>query len=175
MPIADENSNSVIAEVISPIVEAAHETNVAVVLVHHHRKGGGSGGEEIRGGSGLFGAVDEYLSLTRLDGNNDDDEDEDYGPMLMSLRPSGRLSLPGRIYFTCTLADAWVGETPKEIPAEKRIIGALREADEPLTRKQIQETTGVAESTVKAVLKKLVEAGKVKASGGKTPRYDLAG
>jgi predicted ATP-dependent serine protease len=69
--IHDENDNAEIIRLVSPFVDLAHETDAAVVLVHHERKSGGADGHGIRGGSALFGLVDQSLSLERRPGGGE--------------------------------------------------------------------------------------------------------
>lgn len=93
--------------------------------------------------------------------------------MHMSIRPSGRLSRPHQLYFVCSLTDAWLGEAG-EMRACDKILGVLREADKPLTRKDIEDAAGVPESTVKLHLRELVKAGKVEKLGSnKNTTYKL--
>ena len=54
---------------VSPLLDLAHEGNVAVVLIHHERKSGGEAGRGIRGASSLFASADQILSLDRRNGN----------------------------------------------------------------------------------------------------------
>ena len=50
---------------MSPLLDLAHETGVALILVHHERKSGGEAGRGIRGASSLFAAADQILLLDR--------------------------------------------------------------------------------------------------------------
>ena len=66
--IKDENDNAEVMKLVSPFIDLAHELNVTVVLIHHETKAGGDGGRSIRGGSALFGAVDQALFLEKRPG-----------------------------------------------------------------------------------------------------------
>jgi hypothetical protein len=154
VPLRDENANAEIAEVLAPIVNAAHESSVTLILVHHFRKRGGSGGEEIRGGSALFGAVDEYWALGGSERENDG------GPLRLCLEPSGRLAPPVRLSFAMTLSDAWL-EEPGERRAADTIAAVLDAAQEPLTRAQIAAAAGVPDGTAKRILAAFVKQGTV--------------
>jgi len=69
--VADENSNAEVIREVSPILELARRTNATIVLVHHERKSGGDDGRGIRGGSALFGLVDQALLLDRRHGGDE--------------------------------------------------------------------------------------------------------
>jgi hypothetical protein len=69
--VADENSNSEVVREVSQILELARRTNAVVLLVHHERKSGGEEGRGIRGGSALFGLVDQALLLERRRGGDE--------------------------------------------------------------------------------------------------------
>ena len=69
--VADENSNSEVVREVSQILELARRTNAVVLLVHHERKSGGEEGRGIRGGSALFGLVDQALLLERRHGGDE--------------------------------------------------------------------------------------------------------
>ena len=47
--VGDENSNADIVRQLSPLLDLARESGVAIVLVHHERKSGGEEGRGIRG------------------------------------------------------------------------------------------------------------------------------
>ena len=66
--VMDENNNMEVIREVSPLLEMARETDAAVLLVHHERKSGGDDGRSIRGGSALFGLVDQAIFLERRPG-----------------------------------------------------------------------------------------------------------
>jgi DnaB-like helicase N terminal domain/AAA domain len=66
--VQDENNNMEVIREISPLLDIARETNAAVLPVHHERKSGGEDGRSIRGGSALFGLVDQAIFLERRPG-----------------------------------------------------------------------------------------------------------
>lgn len=186
LPIRDENDNAEVASIVGPIAAAAHEHNVAVILVHHHRKSGGSSGEEIRGGSGLYGTVDEYLSLTRRDQSStvqnelddevddkDDDDDKPPKPMFMTIEPSGRLSVPKKLKFVCTLYDAWLDDgTLGDGSKEDEILEVLNGTEDALTRAELADAVGLGKSRACTIVNKLLEKGRIKNVGTKTkPKY----
>ena len=61
--VMDENNNMEVIREVSPLLEMARETDAAVLLIHHERKSGGDDGRSIRGGSALFGLVDQAPNL----------------------------------------------------------------------------------------------------------------
>ena len=68
--VADENNNMEVLRAVSPLLDLAHDTslNAAVGLIVHERKSGGEDGRGIRGGSSLFGLVDQAIILDRRPG-----------------------------------------------------------------------------------------------------------
>lgn len=171
IPVRDENDNSEWAEKLAPLIEATREGRCALLLVHHHRKRGGSGGEEIRGGTGLFGGVDEYLAFTAT-------PTEDRAALLCTLEPAGRVCDPTPLTFHMTLHDAWVPEC-RERNTDQVILAALAGAEEPVTREELATITGLPDGTLKRKLSELVDKGKVEKIGGgrkgKPARYAVVG
>ena len=157
--IEAENDNAAVDRAIAPLLQLARDTGVTVLLVHHERKAGGEEGKSIRGGSALFGLVDQALILERRPGGNTSQR---------ILRAFGRY-----------------GETPSEVvldyhPYEYRLLGAIadvdREAqvsrvwtvlsDEPQTIPAIAEVAGLTEKQARGLLKLLEEQGRVLRGGG---------
>jgi predicted ATP-dependent serine protease len=68
--IGEESDNIQVGRTVDPFLELARDTNVVVLLVHHERKAGGDEGRGIRGGSALFGLVDQALLLERKHGTD---------------------------------------------------------------------------------------------------------
>ena len=66
--VKDENDNAAVVREVKPLLALARDTGAAVGLLHHDRKSGGEGGRNIRGGSALFGLVDQALMLELLPG-----------------------------------------------------------------------------------------------------------
>jgi hypothetical protein len=74
--VKSENDNAEILRAVKPLLSVARETGAAVGLIHHESKYGGraeSGesygdGKSIRGGSALFGLVDQAILLDRRRG-----------------------------------------------------------------------------------------------------------
>lgn len=63
--VYDENNNAQVMREMSPFLDLARDTGAVVILLHHERKSGGEDGRGIRGGSALFGIVDQALMLDR--------------------------------------------------------------------------------------------------------------
>lgn len=74
--IKNENDNAEIIAALKPLLELARQTGAAVGLIHHESKYGGrdqwggshGDGKSIRGGSALFGIVDQAILLDRRHG-----------------------------------------------------------------------------------------------------------
>jgi len=144
---------------IAPLLQLARDTGVTVLLVHHERKAGGEEGKSIRGGSALFGLVDQALILERRPGGNTSQR---------ILRAFGRYS-----------------ETPSEVVLdyqsyEYRLLGAIKDvdreaqttrllavlSDEPQTIPAIAEAAALTERQARGLLQLLEEHGRVLRGGG---------
>ena len=66
--VKDENDNAAIVREVKPLLALARDTEAAVGLIHHDSTSGGPGGRNIRGGSALFGLVDQAIMLEHLPG-----------------------------------------------------------------------------------------------------------
>jgi len=66
--VKDENDNAAVVREVKPLLALARDTETAICLVHHDSKSGGPGGRNIRGGSSLFGLVDQAIMLEHLPG-----------------------------------------------------------------------------------------------------------
>ncbi|SVD65545.1 uncharacterized protein METZ01_LOCUS418399, partial [marine metagenome] len=62
----DENDNSHINKVFTPLMAACRTSSKTLIISHHTRKGGGSGGEAASGGHAFLGLVDIGLELERV-------------------------------------------------------------------------------------------------------------
>jgi len=157
--IEAENDNAAVDRAIAPLLQLARDTGVTVLLVHHERKAGGEDGRSIRGGSALFGLVDQALILERRPGRNTSQR---------TLRALGRYS-----------------ESPSEVvldyqPYEYRLLGAIADVDreaqvsrvwavlsnEPQTIPAIAEAAALTERQARGLLKLLEEQGRVLRGGG---------
>jgi AAA domain-containing protein len=64
--VENENDNAQVQHALDPWIDFAHGLDVAVLLVHHTKKtANGNGGRDIRGGSTIFGTVDQALILSK--------------------------------------------------------------------------------------------------------------
>ncbi len=89
--VYDENNNAQVMREVSPFLDLARETGAVVILLHHERKSGGDDGRSIRGGSALFGIVDQALMLDRRQGGT---------PTQRVLRALGRYDdTPGEVFL----------------------------------------------------------------------------
>jgi len=74
--IKNENDNAEIVRALKPVLTLARDTGAAIGLIHHESKYGGRNehgesqgdGKNIRGGSALFGIVDQAILLDRKHG-----------------------------------------------------------------------------------------------------------
>jgi hypothetical protein len=73
--IKNENDNAEVVRLLKPVLILARETGAAIGLIHHESKFGGRNkrgnfgdGKSIRGGSALFGVVDQAILLDKRHG-----------------------------------------------------------------------------------------------------------
>ena len=162
--IRDENDNAEWAAKLAPLLEAARASNCALILVHHHRKRGGSGGEEIRGGTGLFGSVDEYWSFTAMKAGGDVEE----APYLTcSLEPSGRVCEPVAVFFDMTLNEAWLPKKEEKSTRHAQVLMVLETLGEPVSGRELAKMVPIPHRTLMRLLDELVKEGVVVKEGGK--------
>src|SRR5262245_2967686 len=154
-----ENDNAAVDRAVAPLLQLARDTGVTVLLVHHERKAGGEEGRSIRGGSALFGLVDQALILERRPGGNTSQR---------ILRAIGRYS-----------------ETPSEVvldyhPYKYRLLGAIADVDreaqisrvwavlsnKPQTIPAIAEAAALTERQARGLLQLLEEQGRLIRGGG---------
>jgi hypothetical protein len=143
--IKNENDNAEVIQLISPILDLAHETDTAILLVHHDRKGGGDYGESIRGGSALFANVDQALLLKPRTGGDTTQR---------ILKTLGRYSeSPGELIVGLN-EDEWIVHgTPKEMGVEgdkRKILEAISEY--PKDVKTLAEEADINQKRVKKAL-----------------------
>jgi len=160
--IENENDNAEVIRRVSPFLDLARETNTAVVLIHHERKGGGEDGRGIRGGSALFGLVDQSLTLDKRAGGTENQR---------VLKALGRydespseviLELDGDAYRSLGTADEFTLKSKQD-----KILAAL--TDVPQTVDALADATGFPRATTQQILGGL---GKQVARQGKGVRND---
>jgi AAA domain len=140
---------------IQALQKIASDTGVAVVIVHHLRKGGSDGDpvEKVSGTLGLSGAADTFLILDRdgsgatLYGRGRDLEEVDAAVEFDRMTCRWRmLGQSGEVRRT--------GERGS-------ILGALKEAREPMTPNEISAATLMPNLNVRQLLFKMVKANEV--------------
>jgi len=140
--------------------EVADRCGVSVLIVHHLRKMGATDIMDTFSGTlGLTGAADSLLVLERQTGQADavlhvtgrDVEAETY-----ALKFDAR-------YFTWNLLGK--SDDVKSTEERQKLYDALKEADEPLSPKEIAEITELRKNYVRKTLLELVKDGSVKKVG----------
>ena len=91
--IEEESNNIAVGRTVDPFLELARETGAVVLFIHHERKAGGEEGRGIRGGSALFGLVDQALIMERRPGGD---------RSLRTLKALGRYSETRRSWSSST-------------------------------------------------------------------------
>jgi hypothetical protein len=140
--IDDENDNAKVTRAVSPLLDLARVTGVAVLLVHHQSKSGGLNGRGIRGASALFALVDQALMLEGQQGGSDTNR---------VLKVRGRYDeTPPELILGMVEGEYRVLGEPKDLAAESlraRVASAL--SDRPLSAEEIVEKTGLTERQVR--------------------------
>lgn len=143
--IEEESNNIQVGRTIDPFLELARETDAVVLLVHHERKAGGEDGRGIRGGSALFGLVDQALLLERKPGVD---------RSLRILKALGRYSeTPYELVIEYTdgrFLNRGTPETADSLERDRRIFAALSE--EPQRLDTLVAATGLSAKQLRKVL-----------------------
>ncbi|MBI4610228.1 MAG: AAA family ATPase [Candidatus Rokubacteria bacterium] len=147
-PVTDENANAEVIRSIKPLLALARDTGASVVLIHHERKAGGEDGRGIRGGSALFGLVDQALLLDRRQGGKDTQR---------VLRALGRYAETPRELILELVGDEYrkVG-TAEELGLEAmktKVLAALAAAPQEVAR--LAGQAGLSEKATKKALSAL--------------------
>jgi hypothetical protein len=157
--VQDENANMEVIREISPLLDMARETNAAVLLVHHERKSGGEDGRNIRGGSALFGLVDQAIFLERRPGEVSNRR---------VLKTLGRYEdCPPELIIELVGEDYRVLGTPQqfgEIQAVEKIKAVL--STTPMDVKALAKSADISEKLARRALEKLKASETVQRSGG---------
>ena len=163
----DENTVADVAPILGFLRDLQRRFETAVLLVHHARKSGATRpGQALRGSSELHAWGDSNLYLRRRDRQTlmtvehraarglDDIEIELKED---AEQPSFRLRQPPS-----------AGGVPQPETPEGRVLEALAAARAPLSQRQIRDRAATRHKTVGAILKKLVQEGRIErnAEGG---------
>lgn len=150
--VRDENDNAGVIREVSPLLDLARETAAAIGLIHHERKSGGEDGRNIRGGSALFGLVDQAIILERRQGEVNNQR---------LIKTLGRYDESPRELVIELVGDEYkVLGTPEEM-GEAQALVKVREAlsVEPMDIKTIAKEAELKEKASRKALKRLRESG----------------
>jgi len=163
----DENAVADVAPILGFLRDLQRRFATAVLLVHHARKSGASRpGQALRGSSELHAWGDSNLYLRRRDRQTlmtvEQRDARGLDDIEIELKedgeePSFRLRQPPQ-----------AGGAPQPETPERRVLKALAGARAPLSQRQIRQRAATRHKTVGAILKKLVQEGRVErnAEGG---------
>jgi len=148
-------------QTISAVKAIADKHSIAILIVHHQRKMSADDiFDTLSGTLGLTGAADTLLVLARTGSGQADAE----------LHVTGRdiESNSFALRFDQSLL-RWdlIGKADevKATQQQQAVLNCLKEADEPLSPKEIAELTGQQTSYVKKTLPKLLKAGNIQKEG----------
>lgn len=167
---AENNAGDALAAV-EPLKKAAHNHDIAVVMVRHARKGGGEVGESGRGSSAFIGEVDIHLSITKPGGEATNVRkiesltrfDDTPDSVNVELTDSGYVQRgsDGKIKYANTVDS----------------IKGVLSFETGLTEKEIVDQVDAGRDTVQRALNTLLEAGEIDYQGrgvkGDPKRYYL--
>lgn len=142
--VEDENDNAEVGRAVRPWLDLARATNAAVLLVHHDRKSGGPDGKGVRGGSALFGAVDQLITLDRRHGG---------APSERTLKSLGRYG-PMDLVIDYTEGEGYVVVAGPGEESDAALQQALR-GPEPKTLEELSRATGIARASLQRRLETL--------------------
>lgn len=153
--VPDENDAAQVVAAGSPLLDLAHETNVALLALHHDKKRadkrGGENGTNIRGSSAIFALADQALMLSRPQGRGD---------RLRTLCASGRYDeTPDEITLELTDAGYRVVRQPgerRDDATDRRVLEALPDPDDsPQELAAIAAKAGLGEKPTREALVRL--------------------
>ena len=150
--VRDENDNAGVIREVSPLLDLARETGAAIGLIHHERKSGGEDGRNIRGGSALFGLVDQAIILERRQGEINNQR---------LIKTLGRYDESPRELVIELVGDEYkVLGTPEEM-GEVQALAKAREtlSVEPMDIKTIAKEADLKEKATRKALERLRELG----------------
>jgi len=163
--VTDENNNMEVLRAVSPLLELAHDDSVGVAigLIVHERKSGGEDGRGIRGGSSLFGLVDQAIILDRRPGETSNKR---------LLKTLGRYEdSPKEIIIELVGNDYRVLGTPEQerfAQAVEKVRDALtprpNQTLEPMDVKTLAAETGLTQKMVRRALESMGD--EIKETGG---------
>lgn len=139
---------------VEGIKDLADEFNLAIVLVHHTRKAdAGDKMEKVSGTNGLTGAADTTIILDR-DGDG----------VTLSGRGRDIEEFETALEFdkdTCRWRVLGAAAEVRRSDERRAILDALRDADEPMTSRDLADVTDQTDGNVRRLLAKMAKAGEV--------------
>lgn len=176
--LEDHNSSGEWLKMLGPDVALFHALaegddaySPAWVFVDHARKSGGEHGQALNGSVAKQGAVDVLVEMRR--GRTETQRVLELTSRFDGVRTVGLDLVEGGTYQEADVA------APVKVRQgqDAAVVLALSDAPGPLTRKQIQEATGIPEASVRRICLRLVESGEITlvedAGRGKASRYTL--
>jgi len=142
---------------LSVLAKLAHAHNIALVLVHHTRKADASDiFDMVSGSMGMTGTADTNMVLTRARGENG-------GILALTGRDIENDSDLAMAFDKATGSWTVLGEARQVVGSvtEQKILQVLEIAGEPITRKEIIESTGLTLDSVKSALRRMRQRGLV--------------
>jgi len=157
-----ENDSGAAIACMKPLQEAA-AVGIAVLTIRHERKSGGEIGDAGRGSSAFGGAADTLLTLRRPEGRT--------RPTLRKIECVSRFEgLPSEAIFEYRDGRyEYMGKENEiaEREAEEAILaGAPHSEEKAETLDQLLNGSEIARTTAQRVVKKLVNEGRLKQTGG---------
>ncbi|MCU0648057.1 MAG: AAA family ATPase [Gemmatimonadaceae bacterium] len=176
--LEDHNSTGEWLKLLGPDVAIFHALGEgdlscapAWVFIDHARKSGGDHGQALNGSVAKQGAVDVLVEMRR--GRTETQRVLELTSRFDGVRTVGLDLVEGGTYQEADVA------APVKVRhgQDAAVMLALSDAPGPLTRKQLQEATGIPEASVRRICVRLVESGEIAlvedAGRGKAARYTL--
>jgi len=159
---ADENSNDQMQRVMERFRELTTLSDVSIILVHHSRKAfDGSGGGNARGASAIFGAVDSYIELKKIDNS--------YIDIFFDLRYGAPVEKATYKLNPSTLWLEKLDVSDTITNRNQRIFSIIREASgcvqNSVLKKSIESSFSVSNNTAAQWIVNLIKTGRLQSDG----------
>lgn len=144
-------------EALAPLAEFYNDTHTSVLVIHHlNKRTDGDDLDTVSGSTGLTGAVDNILLMKKTPASLPDAtlhliprEEEETELALRFDQKRNLWTFEG-------YADAFASTAERQ-----QIVDVLREADGPMTPKEIAEKLGKSQGSIRFLLSKMLEKGEI--------------
>ena len=155
LAIKDGNSYHEVYKALAAILDAARDTETAILLSHHERKSGGEHGTEALGSTAFFGAVDCQLHIER---------DNDGARFLKSEQRRGDPFEKTGLEFDKGTGVMDLGELAAEMrnrDLQEEVLAFINSADTPVKVREIRDAVTGRSQEIGRAIDTLLEEGAI--------------